>query len=675
VSPSPQQIAERHLERTGALWNPPPAMVVSVGTWMDSIFAGHVLATVEHDIVKAKGFIAPLKEKNRYLKGWLQNVSSELKRLQPGKNIRIHRGLDPAREYMGMKKIDAPAWGPAQEEDLFLFKETRGKRLTFGNHHDPYLTKYTLEEAADFMERKLRYQIKANEDIITRLETSGDNVRDAPTLVELLLLRRECLKHTFKAKHYKSKTKKDFQIDLTGWEYVQSNAPLIRSIRNKMLSKITLAQSWVAEREEAEAFAKVIERKIRSGEYPKQEEGEAVSAHTRRVQVAIHADTSAPKHLAVVKATQAWREKGRATYLGFPDLDHNYISLQEGKLNLVELEKKRSEYESISAEEILKAGSWGAWDTITATLDFKGHLQRGGQWSPGRRLLEVDVSAQGITTVANFKRTLAEMHDVLWHELQHVGQDLLRALHLMDEDAGLPSKSIRDPDVDPSGYPTGPLSRGRIQHELRDVEFQTDLGEAIRDFIRSLNRVPKLRWREHLEQTVGIKGYSPHNRYFRTWKRKAPGKWKKAVAEFVKEVENRVDIPGASDIRRIAVMHSRDLEQLAQRIERLARTRTHGWHGGDDLEFENRLPNSRVRDPRRKLPDPARLRELAKQRERSEEDEKWVSSNWRMWIQTAMTLEGLVRDNDPRNPRRIMRDMAWGRHPMASLVSSRYLKK
>lgn len=106
-----------------------------------------------------------------------------------------------------------------------------------------------------------------------------------------------------------------------------------------------------------------------------------------------------------------------------------------------------------------------------------------------------------------------------------------------------------------------------------------------------------------------------------------------------------------------------DLQRLAVRIERLMHTRTHGWHPGDELEFKNALPNSRIQDERRKLPDPTRLREITQVTPMSDEDQKWVQQNWRLWLPLTLRLEGLIHDNDPRNPKRMMRDMARGRFP------------
>lgn len=109
-----------------------------------------------------------------------------------------------------------------------------------------------------------------------------------------------------------------------------------------------------------------------------------------------------------------------------------------------------------------------------------------------------------------------------------------------------------------------------------------------------------------------------------------------------------------------ASVSPRDLLHLATRIERLQRTRTHGWHSADQLQFKNLLPGGRGRQ---QLPDPVRLRELAAAFPLEDEDKRWVTQNWRNWVTWAMRAEGLIRDNDPRNPKRMIRDMAQGRWP------------
>ena len=97
-----------------------------------------------------------------------------------------------------------------------------------------------------------------------------------------------------------------------------------------------------------------------------------------------------------------------------------------------------------------------------------------------------------------------------------------------------------------------------------------------------------------------------------------------------------------------------DLQRLAVRIERLQRMSRHGWHPADDLEFRNLLPGGR---DRRAVPEPSELRRMA------DEKETPPPAEFRIWLQMTLHLEGLVHQNDPRNPRRIIRDMARGRFP------------
>ena len=97
-----------------------------------------------------------------------------------------------------------------------------------------------------------------------------------------------------------------------------------------------------------------------------------------------------------------------------------------------------------------------------------------------------------------------------------------------------------------------------------------------------------------------------------------------------------------------------DIKRLAVRIEDLQHTRTHGWDNADEMEFKNLLPTGR---DRRKLPDPDDLRQMADAREQPK------PQDWRLWLQTALRLDGLKHQNDPRNPRRMIRDMARGRRP------------
>ena len=95
------------------------------------------------------------------------------------------------------------------------------------------------------------------------------------------------------------------------------------------------------------------------------------------------------------------------------------------------------------------------------------------------------------------------------------------------------------------------------------------------------------------------------------------------------------------------------LNSLALRIEMLTRTSTHRWEPADEMEFQRKLPNSRY-PSRDKLPDPVALRQPGFQLSTLEHQQ---------WLRVVQRLEDFVRDNDPRNPRKMMRDLARGRFP------------
>lgn len=104
-----------------------------------------------------------------------------------------------------------------------------------------------------------------------------------------------------------------------------------------------------------------------------------------------------------------------------------------------------------------------------------------------------------------------------------------------------------------------------------------------------------------------------------------------------------------------------DLQRLAARIERLHRQQTHGWHPADALQLRNVLHG---RDPRRTLPKPETLREWAEGFSDLDEDTvKEIRQSWRNWLAWALRAEGWVRDNDPRNPRKMIRDIQRGKFP------------
>lgn len=109
-------------------------------------------------------------------------------------------------------------------------------------------------------------------------------------------------------------------------------------------------------------------------------------------------------------------------------------------------------------------------------------------------------------------------------------------------------------------------------------------------------------------------------------------------------------------------MNPMDLNRLAYRIERLQQQSTHDWMPGDDLEFKNQLPNSRVCDPRRKLPDPQVLRSASLKLAAGEASE-FTPQQYRDAVQRCLRMENLIHQNKPTSTRRMMYDMRRGRPP------------
>ena len=98
------------------------------------------------------------------------------------------------------------------------------------------------------------------------------------------------------------------------------------------------------------------------------------------------------------------------------------------------------------------------------------------------------------------------------------------------------------------------------------------------------------------------------------------------------------------------------LNRMAVRIEALVFQSMHGWDNADAMDYRNRLPGGRSPNA---LPDPKMLREKARNRASNDITE----AQYQAWLQVAMHLEGLVRDNNPMSPKRIIRDMVRGRLP------------
>ena len=100
-------------------------------------------------------------------------------------------------------------------------------------------------------------------------------------------------------------------------------------------------------------------------------------------------------------------------------------------------------------------------------------------------------------------------------------------------------------------------------------------------------------------------------------------------------------------------MRQLDRERLALRIERLMLHRdTSEWHPADAFEFNTQAPNSRVSDPRLKLPTPEHVR-----------SDGFTEQEYRDAVQRCLRLETLAHENRPGSVKRAMRDARRGRFP------------
>ena len=90
-------------------------------------------------------------------------------------------------------------------------------------------------------------------------------------------------------------------------------------------------------------------------------------------------------------------------------------------------------------------------------------------------------------------------------------------------------------------------NKPRIEHPLRDVEFHTDLGNVVDNFMSQIPGVGKKDWRAFFHAFVGSKSDKRWNInwYFKSWKKNKP-KWRNAIREFTKAVKQRgFDAPAA----------------------------------------------------------------------------------------------------------------------------------
>jgi hypothetical protein len=99
------------------------------------------------------------------------------------------------------------------------------------------------------------------------------------------------------------------------------------------------------------------------------------------------------------------------------------------------------------------------------------------------------------------------------HELQHAVQWRVEEYKMLKEKAGLPSKKIREKEFDIHGIPAQNQGKEeeRLTHGLRDVEFYTRLKDSVEKFKQTITKFPKFAHKLVFETWIGRVGFDYGN--------------------------------------------------------------------------------------------------------------------------------------------------------------------
>jgi len=561
--PSPRRVANLY---TAALFEAPPAMMAAMLPWVQSVYAGHVLALADKRIERATGRIKAIEENLAAAQKWLSRAPTAVKKLKPGQSTRVLIG-DPTGSKKNMSavgiKSDLYMWEtigePRYEIGRSPWKSTRIKYDGTGLEATPYEDAIErLQKAVTEILDEWRYRLNT----MRRQKTQ----EDGPGLVENHLLRREALRYFkgSKPKEYSATATRQFPIDLTGWKYLQEGfSPDLGGIDtyNDLIDEANQAlQEEIDEAKKNYAQAAKLFKKIEAREL---DPDPIVDSYGR-----VHWDHEYFKSADALgywdtgKLIRALEEGRKPEAMAVIRYLPSLINRQTKEYAVPVTEAQGMFVERLTPGEVSATLRAKGFDELTCVIFFKAHTRRGGQWMPSKMQLEVDIWHPDPQNVAQFDKGLFENERILRHELQHVGQDALRILAALPENAGLPPKDLREPDATIGGRPRGPgggvrYDRPKIKHPRRDIEFQTDLSDAVDRFVRAVAKRPKREWRQYVRQFTAIeptRGWT--NDFFQTWKETNPGKWQKAVKEFIAEIQRRgIDLPPESSSMRSARRH------------------------------------------------------------------------------------------------------------------------
>jgi DNA topoisomerase-1 len=533
------KIVARH-EKQAGMFEGPPAIETAMREWMFSVYAGHVLYSVLVELKKLESTDEVKKDIQKTidtLRKEREQLSGNLDKLDKGQTHRI------TLPQLG----DVPRWSLTITKDEMVTLAGGEPAYTMAVNRKPLMfgmqlvKEVVLKGAEEHLERQVRQRMRAMESL--DLDGVGESMRPV-NLKNLNELKAECLRYTTKPKRYTGRAAKVFPIDVTGWKYIQANSPMLQTYNKNVKDFNAKLDARIQDAKEDLKIAQKI--------YDDNIDNPNAIADWQPGDKFIGV-----KERHYTNFWSSWRIKDYISIKRRPDTvmvsTISYPALfKVGDIRPIG-EAKELYLVEVSPDEINKVLE--KKPSITAILSFVPHKTRGGVWRLLDMELEVDVPVRTPSYVSGFNDVLYKIETTLKHEVRHVGQDVLRWVKELEEDAGLPSKHIRDVNVTPYGY-SKPLNKN-VDHALRDVEFYTDLGDVIRYFIRSNNNTPSKNMREAFLSYIGYFARNPISfvsPFFSLLKEKAPDKWRKAVGVFYMELKKKgIDVGTKTEFKKTKI--------------------------------------------------------------------------------------------------------------------------
>jgi hypothetical protein len=529
------------------IFEAPPAMLVSVGRWIRSVYAGHVLAAVEKHLQAVGGADKVLDARIREMQAAVASCQRDVRALKPGQSVRYpiwgyRASLGAgAQSFVGVRRHKDMYRSPEGAQTVYMGKPEAGatplyelgwgvRNLSFGDF--PGSRHADEAEAVDRIEGVLEVAIERQQGHLPGsvvVTPSGMKKvlpeyqpMDREVVVFLLLLKREVMKYTDGPKTYTAKARKKFPIDLTGWRYLQANSPIIKRVNENIDEKNRVVVQQLEVAKETYALAtKAWGLAKGNPDWPDDK---------RVTEILDKLDTDWFKDPYSTPYWNRWRVQNAIANEERPDRPMGQVNRKAVPITELKIEPP------LGPTDFQRALEHEGWAEIQVELDFKGHKESVGMWLGADRLLSVDIRGNMPASVKEFQGILANILQTTRHELQHVGQDVLARLKGLREDAGLPSPSLR--------VPSTKEQKGRKPHPLREEEFYTRLADEVEEFVSAVQgKAPAELYMGSLKAV--FKRWVGGREFFVELAKHERLKWEKAVKLFQTGIEAQgVDLSG-----------------------------------------------------------------------------------------------------------------------------------